>query len=127
MPKLSLYNFQGFDFNTPGLRWIDDPNGQTLTIQSPLIPTGKLQIMGTGTSTPYNNNWQDSDAWAATLAQIGLDATQIVEPARSRESRLSVYNVTFLSRFQDLEGVKPAFTSKKEGRSQRGSNPQPPP
>lgn len=64
---------QPLDFTSKSIRWIDDPNGEVLTVFMPPLP-GQIKIMGNGTKTAYNSEWQEQDARQALLTQLGLTA-----------------------------------------------------
>jgi hypothetical protein len=51
------------------LKWLDDPNGLSLTAHLPGMPP--IKVMGDGTQTPYNASWQDTDGLNALYAQLG--------------------------------------------------------
>lgn len=68
-PPVTL-QWEAIDFTSPSLRWEDDPNGQTVTAKG--VNGITIQIMGGTSKTPYNAEWQEEDARAALLAQLGL-------------------------------------------------------
>jgi hypothetical protein len=66
--------FEAFDFTDQRLRWIDDPNGKTLSAQG--IGGQTLVIMGAKAKTPYNPAWTENDARLALLAQLRVPVPQ---------------------------------------------------
>lgn len=72
IPAPRIFKITDIDFTRPDLRWIDDPNGQTLFARIPNLPIQQVQIMGSGAKTPYNTTWVEQDARSALLTQLGL-------------------------------------------------------
>lgn len=69
VPEVQI-DFTNLDFTNKAFRWIDDPNGKTVTASG--VNGREIQVMGGASITPYNADWQEEDARAALLAQLGL-------------------------------------------------------
>jgi hypothetical protein len=72
IPAPRTFAFVDFDFTRPDLRWIDDPNGQKVSVISPVLPAQVVTVMGTGAKTPYNSDWSEQDARLAFMTELGL-------------------------------------------------------
>jgi hypothetical protein len=69
IPPLTV-PWESLDFTSKNLRWIDDPNGQTVIAAG--VNGITLTVMGAGAKMPYSPDWQEQDARAALIAQLGL-------------------------------------------------------
>lgn len=65
------------NFAHKNVRWIDDPNGETVTAVIPPLPAS-IVIMGAGTKTVYKSDWTEQDARSALLAQLELPPPVVV-------------------------------------------------